>query len=161
LVRFLIDLQGLSVAGAQKVLAAIDAATVDEVGSISQGISALSPLGDPRPVPQDYVAHPLVAELGSRYGQADPNVYAVARALETASRMDIPLDPETLAAAHDLLGQLAAATLRNLPEDPADAVEQVVVGTAIQGQIISALWLLVRQAAAETTLSEQEVPGSL
>lgn len=49
------------------------------------------------------------------------------------------MDPATLTLAWELLVKLAAATLTDLPADPTDAAEHVVIGTAIHDRLASVL----------------------
>jgi hypothetical protein len=85
----------------------------------------------------------------------DPNICALTQALDTAEKAGTPVDPATLTLAWELLAKLAAATLTDLPADPTEAAEDVVIGTAIHDRLISALWFLSRREAAERLVANR------
>lgn len=155
LVKILIDVQGLSVAGTRKVLEAVNTAAIDEAASIRRGVAALSADRVGPQNPQESAPPELVSELGNRHGMDDPNICALTQALDTAVKAGTPVDPATLTLAWELLVKLAAATLTDLPADPTDAAEHVVIGTAIHDRLISALWFLSRREAAERLVANR------
>ena len=146
-VRALVD-AGVSVAGARKVVAALDDPPADASDLLGIAHAAVAPQGDAG-LPLDD-AEQLAEQLGWQPGMAEPERLAeVARALDTLHRVGHEIPSDVMDAYLTGIKGIAAAEIAGIPTDsPHETVRYVVLGTALAEPLLLALRRLAEQVAA-------------
>ena len=150
LVRALVTSGGLSLARAKSVVDAVDSPPDSRHDLLGVAQHALAPSlpGEP---PEQWVtvARDFIEQRGWTIEEDDPLIAALAQQLEALVDSGAALgDGTTLAVWADALEEVAAADLATLPESPADALRQVVVGTMLTDPILLTLRRLAQQHAS-------------
>ena len=146
-VRALVD-AGVGVAGARKVLAALDDPPDDPADLLGVAHDAVAPEATGAPALDE--AQVLAARLGWTPGAcAQARLTDVARALGTLRAAGFDVPPEVMTAYLDAARAIATAEIDAVPsDDPAEAVRYVVLGTALAEPLLLALRRLAEQLEA-------------
>ncbi len=151
LVRALTGPVGLSVQQARTILALVDEPGDDLYVTLGSAVAALPPATSdsaaegPDPYPR---ARAALAALGQLY---DPSYAAVAQlevALEAAEAAGLPIGDERLREYGRHAHEIAEFDLGGLPDEPHEAVEYTVLGTALYEPVLLALRRLAHQDVA-------------
>ncbi|MCP3098019.1 MerR family transcriptional regulator [Myxococcus sp. K15C18031901] len=151
-IRALTETVGLSVQKTRDVLQLIDHPEEDLVGMLGKAIEALPPNVTPDARADYPRARAVLEKLGQVY---EPRFAAVAQlehALAAAEAAGIPLDDERLAVYGPHIRAIAEFDVRNVPREPAAAVEYAVLGTAVHEPVLVALRRLAHQDLASRRL---------
>jgi DNA-binding transcriptional MerR regulator len=154
LVRALVDVGGLTIAGTRDVLAAVDADDValHEVLGRTQG--AL--LGEPAVTEDDTATRAaklldeLVARRGWRVGEENPGRRAAVEILATSERLGTEVLVALLDTYAEALEPLAAREVEAVVArgDRGDVVESAVLGTVLGAGLINALRTMAHESAS-------------
>jgi DNA-binding transcriptional MerR regulator len=154
LVRALVDVGGLTIAGTRDVLAAVDADDValHEVLGRTQG--AL--LGEPAVTEDDTATRAaklldeLVARRGWRVGEENPGRRAAVEILATSERLGTEVLVALLDTYAEALEPLAAREVEAVVArgDREDVVESAVLGTVLGAGLINALRTMAHESAS-------------
>lgn len=158
LIRALIESGGLSIAGVRRVVRALDAPPPSWHDLLGEAQATLvePPVGDGA-VPAgagaaggdgEDPASDLLERVGWQCDPACPAVDQLRQALLTAQRAGVLPDGESLVDYAGALARVAEVDVRNVPRDPAAAMEFVVVGTVLLEPVLRALRLLAQQDAS-------------
>ena len=166
LVRALVDVGGLSIAGTRDVLAAVDADDValHDVLGATQG--AL--LGEPAITEDDAAGRArktvrdLVARRGWQVGETNPGWRAAVEILATSDRLGTDVLTGLLDTYAETLEPLATSEVGAVVArgEREDVVESAVLGTVLGAGLISALRTMAHESAsARRSAGRAEAPG--
>ena len=159
LIRALIDVGGLSIATAQRVLEAIDTPDMPLTylfGVAQYAISHAAVFADVEPESPGLArVDDLIAERGWAVTDENPGRQGAARVLDTMDSLGQGHIAEQLPRYADAAELIAAADLSTLAHhsDPADMAENVVVGTVLGDTLVASL-----RRIAQEHLSNQVYP---
>lgn len=147
LVRALIE-SGVTVARAQRVLAALDDRPENPYDLLAAAHAAVTPPADHDLGTTD-AAH-LVEQMGWHADRCDPDVLGeVARALAAIQNAGFTIPENVLPAYLDAVGRIARAEIAGVPTDsPEAAVRYVVLGTVLNEPLLLALRRVAQQVAS-------------
>lgn len=155
LVRALSEVGGLSLATIARVLAVIDAPDVERSGVLAAAQRSLlgaelvtGPARDADEPWPDSRAHAWLAGRGWRVDPRDPVIEDLQRAWSACDAAGIGLDEARMDAYADVVEQIAVTDVDTVPEQPAAAVRQVVLGTVLVDPVLAALRRLAHQHTA-------------
>ncbi|GAA0573980.1 MerR family transcriptional regulator [Paractinoplanes ferrugineus] len=165
LVRALIDVGGVSVAGAREVVGALTAYADDPLELLGVAQSSVAPRHQPdRATPEWLAARGRVTELVAERGWLveawSPEMDQVADALAAGGSLGVPELSEKLGEYADTAASLAAVEVGMVlaRPDPAARMELVVLGTVLGEALFSALRMLAHQHESKRQL-ELGKPG--
>lgn len=161
LVRALGDPGGLDLAAIRGVLAAIDAPHPRRIDVLATAQDALlgaggaaSDLGD------DVRARDWARARGWITPPDDAALHRLDRAWAAARQAGLDLDAERLGAYADAMERVAEIDVDSVPEDPRDAVRQVVLGTVMIEPVLAALRLLTQRELSLVRTRGTDGPGA-
>lgn len=164
LIRALVDVGGVSVAGAKEVVAALGTYADDPLELLGAAQNAVVPRRRPdrdsdewRTARQRVVE--LIAERGWQVYRESPEIDLVADALAAANALDVGELAEHLDDYAEAAGRIAAVEIRTVLDrpDPSARMELVILGTIFGEALLGALRMLAhqhesaRQLGADTT----------
>lgn len=157
LIRALTESGGLSIAGVRRVVRALDAPPPSWHDLLGEAQATLmeqpdgcaeAPSREGGTVGGEDPARELLARVGWQFDPQCPAVDQLRQALLTAERAGVLPDGESLVDYAGALARVAEVDVRNVPRDPAAALEFVVVGTVLLEPVLRALRLLAQQDAS-------------
>ena len=161
LIRALIDVGGVTVAGAREVVAALGTHAADPLDLLGAAQTAVEPRHRPdRDTPQWRAARERVTELIAErrwlIHPGSPAIDLVADAIAAADSLGVVEILDKLSVYADTADQLAAVEVRAVLDrpDPASRMELVVLGTVLGEALFSALRLLAHQHESARQLGE-------
>jgi DNA-binding transcriptional MerR regulator len=162
LIRALIDVGGVSVAGARQVVAAIGTYADDPLVALGSAQAAVQPRHRPdRDTPawrsaRDRVAA-MIAERGWLIDQHSPAIDQVADALAAGGALGVAELFDKLSDYADAADRLAAVEVGAVLDrpDPAARMELVVLGTVLGEALFSALRMLAHQHESARQLRDR------
>jgi DNA-binding transcriptional MerR regulator len=159
LIRALIDVGGVSVAGAREVVAALGAYAHDPLELLGAAASAVSSRNRPPRDSAEWQAARervtgLIAERGWLVHPESPEIDAAADALAAGGSLGVTEFLDNLDTYAEAADRLAAVEVRSVLErpDPADRMELVVLGTVLGEALFGALRMLAHQHESATQL---------
>lgn len=165
LIRALIDVGGVSVAGAREVVAALRAYADDPLELLGSAQTAVTPRHRPdRETPQWRAARErvdgLIAERGWLVPPESPQIDLVADALAAGEALGVGELFEQFGEYAAAADQLAAVEVRAVLDrpDPAGRMELVVLGTVFGEALFNALRMLAHQHESARQLGRGENP---
>ena len=154
LIRSLIDVGGLSISRVRATLAAVDDEATpmhDAFGAVMHGLDEV-PVGD-RPDDVDAAYGEVQAWMSSRNWRVDPNAPAphrLAELIATLRRFDFPISMSYFDAISDFVEGVVEPEVeyaRAMPDRTA-AVETMLIGTVVIGQVIVEIRRLALEAVS-------------
>lgn len=147
LVRALTEVGGLSIASTRRVVEAMNDPDVDRLSLLATAQESLAPNVI---VPRD--EHPLadaiLGEVGWVYDPKDRMVDLLERQLEAINDSEIGVSHDQLVGLAGLVHTIAEVDLALVPDDPATAVRNVVLGTALTDRLMITLRRLAQTDVA-------------
>ncbi|GAB2695527.1 MerR family transcriptional regulator [Thalassiella azotivora] len=157
LVRALLEVGGLGVAGARRLLACLDADDLHE--TLGRAQAELPPATSADVATQR--ARDLLAEVGWEVGCDTAPLRQLAVALDAVEAAGLPLGRERLARYADAADQLAHDDLAGAPDGPLeDVVAYAVLGTVLYEPVLLALRRLAHQRASAARFAGSEDGGT-
>lgn len=156
LIRALTDVAGLDLTQVRGVLAAIGDPAMSKIDLMATAQQALR--GPRVEAAAEDVARAR-AWLDAREWQVDPdeaNLLRLARCLRACEDAEVAVGSERLGAYADAMEEVARLDLASVPNDPAGAARQVVLGTALVDPLLIELRRLAQQHVA---VSEARAPA--
>lgn len=151
LIRALTESAGLSLAEVRTVLAALDnppASRHDLLGAAQDVMLAREALRAPADESDDEWSDRARA-LAERCGGSHHLVPRLATQLRAASAAGVALDDATVDAYAEAATRIADADLASVPDDPAAALQQVVVGTLLTDPVLLTLRRIADEGASQ------------
>lgn len=150
LVRALTGVGGLSIAAVRRVLEVIEAPGVGPTDVMAAAAASLyEPEPEPAPAEGDgSAARELVDDLGWHIYPGDPALAALDEAWSACSDAGIGLDADRMRRYAASMHGVAETDVSSVPDDPAGAVRQVVLGTVLVDPVLLSLRRLAQQDVA-------------
>lgn len=161
LVRALTEVGGLSIAATRRVVDAINDPQSDRATILRAAQESVAPAVI---VPREHhpLATHLLGELGWYHLPGDQMIDLLERQLEVIFAAQIGITDELLVGLGELAHRIAVIDLADIPQDPAAAVRQVVLGTALVDKVIVTLRRLAQtEVAYRATMDEQAVTAPI
>ncbi|GAA4975253.1 MerR family transcriptional regulator [Kineococcus glutinatus] len=152
LVRALVDVGRLPLAGVREVLAAIDDPTPSLHHALGTAHDALAPTTPAARAADGRLAEAVVSAAGWRVDRRSPSFAQLDAALVALADTGFPVDPTSLARYVDAASAIARGDVAGVPrDDVAAAVQHVVLGTVLHEPVLLALRRLAQQHVSATT----------
>lgn len=153
LVRALTEVGGLSIAATKEVLTAISDPDAERLRVLGTAHRSL-PTGDSA-VPESSRAARWVGSRGWKVLPGDPLIDQLERVWRACDEAGLGVDEARLSAYAGAVEEIARIDVDAVPDEPADAVRQVVLGTVLLDPLLSALRRLAQQHESVTRYASE------